>query len=184
MFKELWVTIFFFNFSWIFNHNLLRFILVFIFYLNNADDIYPVAEEPTTQPLGCHKRMYTYRITQNDATGKQCWDDVKVMSCWGRCDSSEISDYKFPYKKSFHPVCVHAARQAAVTYLKNCHPEASEEARRYEYMEAVSCHCHTCVSSDTDCEAPSLNIGDHKITAPLLTFKGEDTSEYADYNGN
>lgn len=142
--------------------------------------MYAVAEEPIAQPLGCHKRTVTYRITQNDPQGMQCWDDVKIMTCWGRCESNEITDYKFPYKQSFHPVCVHAGRLPSVAHLKNCHPEAGEEARRYEYVEPVSCHCHICMSIDTECEAPSLNIGERRVTASLWTFGGEEESDYAD----
>lgn len=73
--------------------------------------------------------------------GHECWDHVSVWSCWGRCDSREISDWKFPYKKSYHPVCVHAGRSKAVAMLRFCHPLADPETRRYEYMEANACHC-------------------------------------------
>lgn len=73
--------------------------------------------------------------------GYECWDHVSVWSCWGRCDSREISDWKFPYKKSYHPVCVHAGRSKSVAMLRFCHPQADPETRRYEYMEANACHC-------------------------------------------
>lgn len=75
------------------------------------------------------------------STGHECWDHVSVWSCWGRCDSREISDWKFPYKKSYHPVCVHAGRSKAVAMLRYCHPSADPETRRYEYLEANACHC-------------------------------------------
>jgi hypothetical protein len=64
----------------------------------------PLKEGPTQGPIGCQKRLYTYRVSQVDSNGKECWDDLSVQSCWGRCDSNEISDWKFPYKKSHHPV--------------------------------------------------------------------------------
>lgn len=103
---------------------------------------------------------------------------MSVWSCFGRCDSNEISDWKFPYKRSYHPVCVFAGRSKAVAMLRNCHPQASPETRRYEYMEATGCHCQvsfildrnllnsvniikshsskkTCSSMDTSCEAPN-----------------------------
>lgn len=113
--------------------------------------------------LGCHRRLYTYRITQSDESGEfhcgrlicqerwaysnfltlghECWDHISVWSCWGRCDSREISDWKFPYKKSYHPVCVHASRSKAVAHLRYCHPLAAPSTRRYEYLEADACHC-------------------------------------------
>lgn len=40
--------------------------------------------------LDCHRRLYTYRVTQADENGKQCWDTLSVLSCWGRCDSNEV----------------------------------------------------------------------------------------------
>lgn len=81
-------------------------------------------------------------LTRNlNSAGHECWDHVSVWSCWGRCDSREISDWKFPYKKSYHPVCVHAGRSKAVAMLRFCHPLADPETRRYEYLEANSCHC-------------------------------------------
>lgn len=91
--------------------------------------------------LGCNRRLYTYRITQADSMGRECWDHVSVWSCWGRCDSKEISDWKFPYKRSYHPVCMHAGRSKAVAYLRQCHPDVEPETKRYEYLEAIGCHC-------------------------------------------
>ncbi|XP_017469433.1 PREDICTED: glycoprotein hormone beta-5 [Rhagoletis zephyria] len=148
--------------------------------LSQVLEAQPINSSPTAAPLGCHQRLYTYRITQADAQGRECWDYVSVRSCWGRCDSSEISDWRFPYKRSFHPVCVHATRQPAVALLRNCHPEASEEARRYEYMEAGSCHCHTCSSLDTSCEAPVNNILDERSGVKVLALTGSD-SDVLDY---
>lgn len=77
-----------------------------------------------------------------------------VNACWGRCDSKEISDWKFPYKKSHHPVCVHSGRTKSSVMLRNCDPDASLEARKYEYMEATGCSCQICSSIDTSCESP------------------------------
>lgn len=42
------------------------------------------------QALGCHLRLYTYRVEQTDSSGRICWDNVSAMSCWGRCDSREV----------------------------------------------------------------------------------------------
>lgn len=143
-------------------------------------ELQPLNTGPTIAPLGCHRRLYTYRVTQSDFQGRDCWDHVSVWSCWGRCDSSEISDWKFPYKRSFHPVCVHAQRQPAVAILKNCHPDASESIREYKYMEAVNCHCHTCSTEDTSCEAPASNGMDEPRRVKVLALTGDD-SEALDY---
>lgn len=86
----------------------------------------------------CHSFCTIFYVIE---IGHECWDHVSVWSCWGRCDSREISDWKFPYKKSYHPVCVHAGRSKAVAMLRFCHPQADPETRRYEYLEANACHC-------------------------------------------
>lgn len=91
--------------------------------------------------LGCHRRLVTYQITQTDSGGRMCTDFVNAWSCWGRCDSKEIADWKFPFKKSYHPVCVHAGRSNAVADLRQCDPGVEPETRRYEYTEATGCHC-------------------------------------------
>lgn len=125
--------------------------------------------------LGCHRRRYNYRVTQTDKNGRQCWDFVNVKSCWGRCDSNEITDWKFPYKRSFHPVCVHADRAPAVTILKNCDPDVEPETAKYQYMDAISCRCQACSSSDTSCEAPKET---HGISAvKILDITGAGVSE-------
>lgn len=149
-----------------------------IFTSCSALEIPPIVEGPTAAPLGCHRRLYTYRVTQSDSKGRECWDHVIVMSCWGRCDSSEISDWKFPYKRSYHPVCVHASRSKSVAMLRHCHPEADPETRRYEYMEAVSCHCHTCSSTDTSCEAPNLIRDETAVKILAIAGPGPDDLDY------
>lgn len=123
-------------------------LLSFVLITNANDDV----EDP--EKLGCHKRKYNFRVTQTDKNGRSCWDLVSVRSCFGRCDSKEISDYKFPFKRSFHPVCVFSGRIPSVATLRNCDPGVEEEAMRYHYMEATSCKCQTCSTVDTSCEAP------------------------------
>lgn len=44
--------------------------------------------------LECHKRVYNYKVTKSDSAGRVCWDIISVMSCWGRCDSNEVSHTK------------------------------------------------------------------------------------------
>jgi hypothetical protein len=41
--------------------------------------------------LECHRRLYAYKVTKTDSAGRICWDMINVMSCWGRCDSNEVS---------------------------------------------------------------------------------------------
>lgn len=38
----------------------------------------------------CTKRVYLSRAEQIDDNGLKCWDNVKVPSCGGRCDSREV----------------------------------------------------------------------------------------------
>nr|XP_054917910.1 uncharacterized protein LOC129380566 [Dermacentor andersoni] len=44
----------------------------------------------TLTTLNCHPREYLFRAARTDANGSRCWDDVTVMSCWGRCDSRKL----------------------------------------------------------------------------------------------
>ena len=39
----------------------------------------------------CFRRIYTLKIKQEDSQGRSCWDNVSVVSCWGRCASNEVS---------------------------------------------------------------------------------------------
>ncbi|KAL1498287.1 hypothetical protein ABEB36_009108 [Hypothenemus hampei] len=102
--------------------------------------------------LKCHKFLHKHDVTQLDKNGKACWDTLSVMACWGRCDSKEMADYRFPYKKSFHPVCVHYGRRKVFVILRNCQEGALPSAARYEYYEAADCKCQQCTSLDTSCE--------------------------------
>ncbi|XP_060529924.1 thyrostimulin beta-5 subunit [Cylas formicarius] len=118
-------------------------------------DIGPIYDDEDTDEnltLKCHKRTYTYKVSQTDENGKECWDILSVMACWGRCDSNEIADFRFPFKKSNHPVCVHYGRNKAFVILRNCEEGALPSAARYEYYEAADCKCQLCSSLDTSCE--------------------------------
>ncbi|KAM7299927.1 hypothetical protein ISCGN_020491 [Ixodes scapularis] len=109
----------------------------------------------TQTTLDCHRREYTFKATRVDTKGNRCWDDVTAMSCWGRCDSGEIADWRFPFKKSFHPVCTYDSRRLVTTQLRNCEPEdldEEDELRTYDYFEALSCSCQVCDSTWTSCE--------------------------------
>ncbi|CAH0554647.1 unnamed protein product [Brassicogethes aeneus] len=122
-----------------------------------------------SETLECHKRMYTYSVTQTDENGKSCRDKVSVMACWGRCDSNEISDWRFPYKKSNHPVCVHFGRNRSVVILRNCDEGVMPLTNRYEYLEAAGCKCQQCSSSDTSCEG--LRYRPHRSHPDALGFR-------------
>jgi hypothetical protein len=101
-----------------------------------------------------------------------------VNACWGRCDSKEISDWKFPFKKSFHPVCVPAGRSKVTATLKNCDDEVGIEARKYDYMEPTACVCQICSSSDTSCEYPQQRGGKTHITFGTDDLLNADYSSY------
>lgn len=145
-------------------------------------------EEEDPQKLGCHKRKYNFRVTQTDKKGRSCWDLVSVKSCWGRCDSNEISDYKFPFKRSFHPVCIFSGRIPSVAILRNCDADVEPLTNQYHYMEATSCKCQTCSSADTSCEAPKEIH--HPFASKIMDLYGGGSSvstagiaeEYAEYN--
>lgn len=168
--KNFFFFIFHFRFFVIF-----FFIFFSLFSICVTVEVTPIIEGPTVAPLGCHRRLYTYRITQADENGYECWDNVSVWSCWGRCDSNEISDWKFPYKRSFHPVCVHSGRSKAVATLRNCHPKADPNTKSYEYLEAIACNCQACSSTDTSCEAPKLVHGDTAVKVLAISGQGDDS---------
>ncbi|XP_037273677.2 glycoprotein hormone beta 5 [Rhipicephalus microplus] len=109
----------------------------------------------TLTTIECHRREYSFRATRTDGNGNRCWDDVTAMSCWGRCDSGEIADWRFPFKKSFHPVCTYGSRKLVRAQLRFCDPDdldEGDELRAYEYYEALSCSCQVCDSTWTSCE--------------------------------
>lgn len=61
--------------------------------------------------LGCNMQQHKHKVKQTDSRGRICSGEVNVLICKGRCDSKEISDWKFPYKRAFHPVCLHVSFQ-------------------------------------------------------------------------
>ncbi|CAH1973472.1 unnamed protein product [Acanthoscelides obtectus] len=64
----------------------------------------------------------------------------------------QISDWRFPFKRSNHPVCVHHGRTRVLYKLKHCEEGVKEGTELYEYLEADQCKCQLCSSSDTSCE--------------------------------
>lgn len=120
--------------------------LLFIF------DSYAAQVIDPSSTLDCHRRVYSYKVSKTDSQGRQCWDTINVMSCWGRCDSNEISDWRFPYKRSYHPVCLHDGRELTAVTLNNCEEGVEPGTERYEFLQAVSCRCLVCKSSEASCE--------------------------------
>lgn len=57
--------------------------------LENSSKPKPIINPHAT--LECHRREYTFKATNSDSSGKQCWEYITVLSCWGRCDSGEVS---------------------------------------------------------------------------------------------
>ncbi|GFW64130.1 thyrostimulin beta-5 subunit [Trichonephila clavipes] len=106
----------------------------------------------TENTLECHRRDFTYKAVQTDENGFQCWGHVTATSCWGRCDTGEIGDWRFPYKRPFHPVCIHGNREIRTTLLPNCDAGANLDIAEYAYYEALSCSCYLCDSSSTSCQ--------------------------------
>ncbi|XP_075974662.1 thyrostimulin beta-5 subunit-like [Anticarsia gemmatalis] len=100
----------------------------------------------------CKLRVYLARAEQIDENGLRCWDTVKVPACGGRCDSREISDWEFPFKKSHHPVCVHSARRPLTTHLRNCDSGVAPGTDVFQFVAAEDCRCKVCSSQHTSCE--------------------------------
>ncbi|KAJ6217348.1 hypothetical protein RDWZM_008505 [Blomia tropicalis] len=104
--------------------------------------------------LECHRREYTYMAVKSDKeTGKRCTGFITVESCWGRCNSGEITDYHFPYKKSYHYVCMHGEQKKSMFELNDCDPDAPRYLRYYEAVVAKTCVCRMCETSQANCES-------------------------------
>lgn len=131
-------------------------------------------------PNACEKTPYKFSVEQVDENGYRCQGLITVNACYGRCQSKEIADWKFPYKRAHHPVCVTSSGVVQkVETLENCDPEASLEARRYEYSEPIDCVCKMCTSINTSCESPSNTHQLHN-RGSLIKFM----SPHDEYNEN
>lgn len=80
----------------------------------------------------------------------------------------KISDWRFPFKKSSHPVCVHYGRNKVIVKLPKCEKGVLPGTELYEYMEAADCKCQQCSSSDTSCEG--LRYRPHRSHPDSLGF--------------
>lgn len=65
---------------------------------------------------------------------------------------AQIADWKFPYKRSHHPVCLHESTKESTAILKNCDPDVSPGTEIHVYTEAAVCACSLCKSSEASCE--------------------------------
>nr|WLP00726.1 GPbeta5-2 [Galleria mellonella] len=54
----------------------------------------------------CKLRKYTHEAIQTDLNGRRCWDDVKILGCWGYCLSHEVSIFKRNYHHTSQSLCV------------------------------------------------------------------------------
>ncbi|KAK7484978.1 hypothetical protein BaRGS_00023756, partial [Batillaria attramentaria] len=104
--------------------------------------------------LRCHVRTYQFRASKPPIVNENgdlvtCEGLVVVNSCWGRCDSSEIGDYKMPFKISHHPVCTYTGRIRRIVTLSECegYPDPT-----IEVFDAAGCACLQCDSDSTSCE--------------------------------
>ncbi|NP_001232960.1 uncharacterized protein LOC100168739 isoform X1 [Acyrthosiphon pisum] len=102
--------------------------------------------------LDCNRQLSTFQVSNTDENGRTCSDEIDVMSCWGRCDSNEVSDWRFPFKRSHHPVCIHDGQVLTKFMLKNCEEGVQPGTEFYVFPQAMSCKCHTCKSSEAACE--------------------------------
>ncbi|GIX89159.1 thyrostimulin beta-5 subunit [Caerostris darwini] len=125
-------------------------VVVLIVCVRGAQDI---GEFSARNVMQCLRREYTLRATRSDEYGRRCWDVIKTISCWGRCDSFEVPDWRFPYKVSVHPVCMHDQKTLRKVRLRYCDPpNTGDDLRIYEYYDAETCSCGVCNSSDTFCD--------------------------------
>lgn len=64
----------------------------------------------------------------------------------------QIPDWKFPYKKSFHPVCIHDFQEPKNIILRNCDDDVESGTEIFKFHQALSCKCSVCKSSEASCE--------------------------------
>ncbi|XP_072939024.1 thyrostimulin beta-5 subunit-like [Epargyreus clarus] len=105
-----------------------------------------------TEIGSCSKLVHLARAEQSDENGLKCWDAVKVPTCGGRCDSSEIADWEFPFKKSHHPVCMFGSRRLLSVRLRHCDPGVVPGTELFHFVAADDCRCRVCSSHHTSCE--------------------------------
>lgn len=88
----------------------------------------PAADSSTSQnkytvvdprlTLDCHRREYTYKASRTDFLGRQCWQYITVMSCWGRCDSGEVRRKQSLLRTCFSRLC-YIITEASMNKMKD-----------------------------------------------------------------
>ncbi|KAF0311312.1 Thyrostimulin beta-5 subunit [Amphibalanus amphitrite] len=113
----------------------------------------PLLTDLASDATPCQPRPdFSFSVMQRDGAGRACWDQIQVMTCWGHCRSHEVPDWRFPYKRSHHPVCIHDRNATRSVTLTHCDPGVAEGTADYQYVDAVSCKCAVCDSSRASCE--------------------------------
>lgn len=103
-------------------------------------------------PMQCNMRRFTFKATKTDEAGNRCSGLITARICYGGCDTGEIADWLFPYKKSVHKVCRHGQRIRKLAHLEECSSENVEPSlREYYFVDAADCVCKKCTSVDTTC---------------------------------
>ena len=64
----------------------------------------------------------------------------------------QIADWRFPFKQSYHPICGHDKKRMRKVRLKHCDAGVEDSLRSYKIVEAVTCSCRVCHSSQASCE--------------------------------
>ena len=64
----------------------------------------------------------------------------------------QVPDWRFPFKRSHHPVCIHDEVRLRSITLEHCDPGVADGTADYRYLDAVSCKCDGCDSALASCE--------------------------------
>lgn len=116
--------------------------------------------------LECNKRQYTFKAVKRDDLGNKCSGILKATICYGSCDTGEIADWIFPFKKSIHKVCSHGQRVRRRVILPECSSSSVDPSlREYHYVDAKTCVCQKCNPAETTC------LG--SLTRPYLMSSNE-----------
>ncbi|ELU06222.1 hypothetical protein CAPTEDRAFT_172959 [Capitella teleta] len=101
----------------------------------------------TTVPYELEVSVQDYR---DNGEVLECRDNVTTTACSGWCYSSELSDYRMPFKISYHTVCTYAGLKKRKAFLRNCDPR---HRHPYTYVyDAQGCMCKVCDRETTHCQ--------------------------------
>ncbi|KAF0296284.1 Thyrostimulin beta-5 subunit [Amphibalanus amphitrite] len=115
---------------------------------------------------GCEPRLdRPMHVLRRDPAGLACWGTVRAVTCWGHCQSHEVPDWRFPYRRSYHPVCMHGTVQLRTVTLPHCQPGAAAGTDRHTFLDAVSCGCAPCRGAVASCEGVRYR-GTRRRSAP------------------